>query len=170
MCTFLFIGMWRSILCYCMLESYKMLSDFTICGFQYITLNVRGDLELWTVWELLKTIRITGDWMHFHHRWVWTYRDQGYNAVDWNKQLLDRMMCLNTCLSCLAFFVDFLQFYMRSLSRYLLGGDDSIYRLKILIFLYSFCISNSLYISYFPDHCPHSRSPALTNSFIPITF
>ena len=40
MCTFLYIGMGKGILCCCKLESYK-LSDATRCDFQDFALSVR---------------------------------------------------------------------------------------------------------------------------------
>lgn len=49
-------------------------------------------------------------------------------------------------------------------------GDDSVYELKIkLLSCFFVCFSNKLYIHYNPDHCPNSRSLALTESLLPIS-
>ena len=79
------------------------------------------------------------------------------------------IMPLPACVFFLAFFVDFWKVLYEELFHIHIREDDGVYRLKILIFPYSFCISNSLYIPYFPDHCPQSRSLDLTNFFFPIT-
>ena len=45
MCSFIFIGMRRHILCHCVLERYNLLSYFKISDFQDIALSVRGDFR-----------------------------------------------------------------------------------------------------------------------------
>ena len=134
-----------------------MFSDFTICGLQDIALNIRG---------YFGTLSSLGGPKNYedhsrlclHHRI--TYHDQCHNAVNLNKNHLDRMVCLNTYLSCLAFFVDFWKVLYVEPFQIPIGRDYSVYSLKILILSIQYCVSNSLYIPYFPEHCQHSRSLA----------